>query len=193
MTLGQNASEFAIGHEFRSGNRVHQFAIVGWRRWPRIQRPRVREDGHQAFKPMRPGSQIGTPRLAVLMKHDPVGNTSSTSGSAKLALVLNFERTLHGYLDRAGSTPIFLQEFMEEWIIDQYLRTRDDFGLKNPGIGTFSGRTRYLPSPESMPAPIPIARLSAVRFVVPSPPSVSGYARKYPNIGTIGGSWEQVG
>jgi len=51
---------------------------------------------------------------------------------AKLALVLDFDRTLHGLSDRAGTTPLFIQRIHGEWIIDQYLRTLDEFGLKKP-------------------------------------------------------------
>jgi len=36
------------------------------------------------------------------------------------------------YLTALDQRPYSFKEFMEEWIIDQFLRTLDEFGLKKP-------------------------------------------------------------
>jgi len=60
-----------------------------------------------------------------------------TSVLAKLRLFSILTGLSTDYLTRLDQRPYSFKEFMEEWIIDQYLRTLDEFGLKKPGIGTF--------------------------------------------------------
>jgi toluene monooxygenase system protein A len=79
-------------------------------------------------------AQIGHPVLAEVMKHD--------AEYAQYLVDKWFWRNWHIFSILTGVTmdyftapdqrPTSFKEFMEEWIVDQYLRTLDEFGLKKP-------------------------------------------------------------
>jgi len=95
---------------------------------------------------------------------------------------------------RAGLIPpISFKEFLEEWIIDQYLRTLDEFALRNPGIwDIFQDELISKPS-HDLCHRLYLSRDSLVDFAVPGvPPSVSGYARNIPKYwDDMEAVWEQ--
>ncbi len=79
-------------------------------------------------------AQIGHPVLALVMKHDP--------DYAQYLVDKWFWRNWHlfsimtgvsmDYLTAADRRSNSFKEFMEEWIVDQFFRTLDEFGLKKP-------------------------------------------------------------
>jgi toluene monooxygenase system protein A len=79
-------------------------------------------------------AQIGHPVLATVMKHDPE--------YAQYLVDKWFWRNWHLFSILTGFTMDYMaaiegrqnsfKEFMEEWIIDQFLRTLSEFGLKKP-------------------------------------------------------------
>jgi hypothetical protein len=86
-------------------------------------------------------AQIGHPVVATVMKRDPE--------YVQYLVDKWLWRILTGlstdYLTALDQRPYSFKEFMEEWIIDQFLRTLDEFGLKKPVVlGPSQGRTRHL-------------------------------------------------
>jgi toluene monooxygenase system protein A len=79
-------------------------------------------------------AQIGHPVLALVMKHDP--------DYAQYLIDKEFWRNWHlfsiltgvsmDYLTAADQRSGSFKEFMEEWIVDQFFHTLDEFGLKKP-------------------------------------------------------------
>jgi toluene monooxygenase system protein A len=79
-------------------------------------------------------AQIGHPVLALVMKHDP--------DYAQYLVDKWFWRNWHLFSILTGISMDYLtagdqrtgsfKEFMEEWIVDQFFRTLDEFGLKKP-------------------------------------------------------------
>src|ERR1700726_524794 len=79
-------------------------------------------------------AQIGHPVLALVMKHDP--------DYAQYLVDKWFWRNWHlfsiltgvsmDYLTASDQRSGSFKEFMEEWIVDQFFRTLDEFGLKKP-------------------------------------------------------------
>lgn len=79
-------------------------------------------------------AQIGPPVLALVMKHDP--------DYAQYLVDKWFWRNWHmfsiltgvsmDYLTGADQRSASFKEFMEEWIVDQFFRPLDEFGLKKP-------------------------------------------------------------
>jgi len=128
-------------HEFvGSGNRFTNLQFVGLASL-------ARESSDHMFERMVTSiqtdearhAQIGHPVLSVLMKHDPDYVQYLLDKwfwrSWRLFSILTGLST--DYLTALDQRPYSFKEFMEEWIIDQYLRTLDEFGLKKPWYWTF--------------------------------------------------------
>ncbi|HEX3426988.1 MAG TPA: toluene monooxygenase [Acidimicrobiales bacterium] len=79
-------------------------------------------------------SQQGGPTLEILMKHDPVRAQWTIDKtfwiSARLFSILTGPAM--DYYTPLEHRKQSYKEFMEEWIIDQFIRTLQDYGLKKP-------------------------------------------------------------
>ena len=135
LILGQNAIEFHIATNvvFETGFTNLQFVGLA---------SLARESSDHMFERMVTSiqtdearhAQVGHPVLAMVMKHDPQ--------YAQYLVDKWFWRNwrmfsiLTGlsidYLTAPDQRPYSFKEFMEEWIIDQFLRTLDEFGLEKP-------------------------------------------------------------
>jgi toluene monooxygenase system protein A len=79
-------------------------------------------------------AQIGPAVLAVIVKHDPeyaqrLLDKWFWRSWLLFAIVTGFSMD---YLTPLEQRPCSFKEFMEEWIIDQYLRSLEEFGMKKP-------------------------------------------------------------
>jgi len=89
------------------------------------------------------------------------------------------------YLTALEQRPYSFKEFMEEWIIDQYLRTLDEFGLKKPWYWDIFEDELDIYHHMIYASAYTYRATLWFNFVLPSPASGSGCARNIPNIGTI--------
>jgi len=135
LTLGQNAIEFHIATNVVLETGFTNLQFVGLASL-------AREAGDYLFEKMVTSiqtdearhAQIGYPVLALVVKHDPE--------YAQYLIDKWFWRNWHmfsiltgvtmDYLTNAGQRSSSFKEFMEEWIVDQFFRTLDEFGLKKP-------------------------------------------------------------
>jgi len=101
------------------------------------------------------------------------------------------------YLTALDQRPYSFKEFMEEWIIDQYLRTLDDLALRNPGIGEIFQDELDIYHHMIYASAYTYRATLWFDFVVPSPAERKWLRQKYPKYGTIwrpfGSRWLNVG
>src|SRR6201987_1984677 len=136
LTLGQNAIEFHIATNIilETGFTTLQFVGLA---------SLAHEAGDYLFEKMVTSiqtdearhAQIGHPVLAMVMKQDPE--------YAQYLVDKWFWRSWHlfcimtgdsrDYLTALGQRPYSFKEFVEEWIIDQFVQTLNQFGLSKPG------------------------------------------------------------
>ena len=135
LTIGQNAIEFHIATNVVLETGFTNLQFVGLASL-------AHEASDRAFEKMVTSiqtdearhAQIGHPVLATVMKHDP--------DYAQYLIDKWFWRNWHLFSILTGVTMDYMasvehrqnsfKEFMEEWIVDQFLRTLDEFGLKKP-------------------------------------------------------------
>src|SRR5436190_215917 len=135
LTIGQNAIEFHIATNVVLETGFTNLQFVGLASL-------AHEASDHSFEKMVTSiqtdearhAQIGHPVLATVMKHDPE--------YGQYLVDKWFWRNWHLFAILTGITMDYLaavdrrqnsfKEFMEEWIMDQYLRTLDEFGLKKP-------------------------------------------------------------
>ena len=135
LTVGQNAIEFHIATNFVLETGFTNLQFVGLASL-------AHESTDHMFERMVTSiqtdearhAQIGHPVLATVMKHDPQYAQYLLDKwfwrSWRLFSILTGFST--DYLTALDQRPYSFKEFMEEWIIDQFLRTLDEFGLKKP-------------------------------------------------------------
>jgi toluene monooxygenase system protein A len=135
LTLGQNAIEFHIATNVILETGFTNLQFLGLASL-------AHEAGDYLFEKMVTSiqtdearhAQIGHPVFALVMKHDP--------DYAQYLVDKWFWRNWHlfsivtgvsmDYLTSAGQRSGCFKEFMEEWIVDQFFRTLDEFGLEKP-------------------------------------------------------------
>jgi toluene monooxygenase system protein A len=135
LTLGQSAIEFHIATNVILETGLINLRFVGLASL-------AHEAGDYLFEKMVTSiradearhAQIGHPLLALVMKHDP--------DYAQYLIDKEFWRNWHlfsiltgvsmDYLTAADQRSGSFKEFMDEWIIDKFFRTLDEFGLKKP-------------------------------------------------------------
>ena len=135
LTVGQNAIEFHIATNVVLETGFTNLQFVGLASL-------AHEASDHSFEKMVTSiqtdearhAQIGHPVLATVMKRDPE--------YAQYLVDKWFWRNWHLFSILTGVTMDYMasvdrrqnsfKEFMEEWIIDQFLRTLDEFGLKKP-------------------------------------------------------------
>jgi toluene monooxygenase system protein A len=135
LTLGQNAIEFHIATNcvFETGFTNLQF--VGLASLAHGAKDHLFEKMVTSIQTDEARhAQIGPPVLAKVMKHDP--------DYAQYLMDKWFWRNWRMFSILTGVSMDYLtameqrtysfKEFMEEWILDQFLRTLDEFGLKRP-------------------------------------------------------------
>jgi len=135
LTLGQNAIEFQIATNIVLETGFTNLQFVGLASL-------AHGAGDYMFEKMVTSiqtdearhAQIGHPVLGLVMRHDPE--------YAQYLIDKWFWRNWHLFSFLTGVTMDYLttgeqrsasfKEFMEEWIVDQFFRTLDEFGLKRP-------------------------------------------------------------
>jgi toluene monooxygenase system protein A len=135
LTLGQNAIEFQIATNIVLETGFTNLQFVGLASL-------AHGAGDYMFEKMVTSiqtdearhAQIGHPVLELVMRHDPE--------YAQYLIDKWFWRNWHLFSFLTGVTMDYMaageqrsasfKEFMEEWIVDQFFRTLDEFGLKRP-------------------------------------------------------------
>jgi toluene monooxygenase system protein A len=133
-------------------------------------------------------AQIGAPVLATVLAHDPE--------YAQYLLDKWFWRSWHLFAVVTGFSMDYLtplaqrkqsfKEFMEEWVLDQYLRSLEELGLKRPWYWELF--TEALDSYHHMVYASAYTYRASVwfNFVLPSPEERTWLRQKYPRF------WEQL-
>lgn len=135
LLLASNPIEFAIGTNFvfETGFTNVQFVGlaalahgVGDRLFERMVTSIQSDEARHA--------QIGRSVLAIVMKHDPAYGQALLDkwfwrSWLLFAVITGFSMD---YLTPLSKRTQSFKEFMEEWIIDQFVRSLDEFGLKKP-------------------------------------------------------------
>jgi len=183
LLLAANPIEFAIGTNFvfETGFTNLQFVglsslshLVGDRMFEKMITSIQTDEARHA--------QIGRPVLATVLKHDPE--------YAQYLLDKWFWRSwlffsvLTGfsmdYLTPLAQRPCSFKEFMEEWIVKQYLGTLEEFGMKKPWYWDIF--LKSLDSYHHMVYASAYTHRATVWFdmVVPGPEERAWLRRKYP-------------
>ena len=159
-------------------------------------RPHVRDDGQQHPDRRSPARPDRSPRAR--HRHAARSGVCAVPAGqmvlAQLAAVCYPDRFLHGLSDPAGATPLCsFKEFMEEWIIDQFLRTLDEFGLKKPWYWDyFPGRAGDLPS-HGLRQCLYLSRHALVQFGGAQPGGADLAAPEVSEVlGPVEPVWEQI-
>ena len=154
-------------------------------------RPDVREDGAAASRPTRRATRRSArPVLATLVEHDRAyaQYLRRQVVLAQLAAVRGRDRLQHGlpHAARAAARASF-KEFMEEWVLEQFLRSLDELGLEAPVVlGHLPRGARPLP-PHGLRERLHLPRDGLVRLRrARAPTSAPGCAR------SIRASWRRV-
>jgi toluene monooxygenase system protein A len=140
-------------------------------------------------------AQIGHPVLAEVMKHDPE--------YAQYLVDKWFWRNWHIFSILTGVTmdyftapdqrPTSFKEFMEEWIVDQYLRTLDEFGLKKPWYWDLFLDELEIYHHMIYASAYTYRAALWFNFVMPSPADRQWLRRKYPKYwDDMDAIWERV-
>jgi len=196
LFVGQNAIEFHIATNFVFETGFTNLQFVGLAAM-------AAKAGDHMFEKMVTSiqtdearhAQIGHPVLATVMKHEPE--------YAQYLLDKWFWRSwlpisiLTGvsmdYLTPLEQRSYSFKEFMEEWIIDQFLRTLDEFGLRKPWYwDTFLDELEIYHHMVYASAYTYRATLW-FNFVVPSPAERKWLRQKYPKYwDSMEAVWEQI-
>lgn len=196
LLLASNAIEFAIATNFVLETGFTNVQFVGLSALARNAGDRMFEKMVQSIQSDEARhSQIGAPVLEIVAKHDPQ--------YAQYLLDKWFWRSWHLFAIVTGFsmdyfTPLkartaSFKEFMEEWVIDQYLRTLEEFGLAKPWY--WEHFLDYLDSYHHMVYASAYTYRSSVwfDFVLPGPEERKWLRRKYPkywdDFDTV---WEQI-
>jgi toluene monooxygenase system protein A len=140
-------------------------------------------------------AQIGHAVLATVMKHDPE--------YAQYLVDKWFWRNWHlfailtgismDYLAAGGQRQNSFQEFMEEWIVDQFLRTLDEFGLKKPWYWDILQDELQIYHHMIYASAYTYRATLWFDFVIPSPSDRKWLRRKYPKYwDDIEAVWERI-
>jgi len=196
LTLGQNAIEFAIGANFVLETGFTNLQFVGLASL-------ARESSDHMFERMVTSiqtdearhAQIGHPVLAVVMKHDPEYVQYLLDKwfwrSWRLFSILTGLST--DYLTALEQRPYSFKEFMEEWIIDQFLRTLDEFGLKKPWYWDIFEDELDIYHHMIYASAYTYRATLWFNFVLPSPAERKWLRQKYPKYwDDMDAVWEQV-
>lgn len=127
-------------------------------------------------------AQIGHPVLATVMKHDPE--------YAQYLVDKWFWRNWHLFSILTGFTMDYMaaiegrqysfKEFMEEWIIDQFLRTLSEFGLKKPWYWDILLEELEIYHHMVYAAAYTYRSTLWANFIIPSPADRKWLRQKYP-------------
>jgi toluene monooxygenase system protein A len=133
-------------------------------------------------------AQIGAPALAKVLEHDPTYAQYLLDkwfwrSWLLFAVVTGFSMD---YLTPLESRTLSFKEFMEEWVIDQYLRSLDELGLERPWY--WDHFTEALDRYHHMVYASAYTYRASVWFdlVVPGPDERAWLRAKYP------GSWDDL-
>jgi toluene monooxygenase system protein A len=196
LTLGQNAIEFHIATNFILETAFTNLQFVGLASL-------AHEAGDHLFEKMVTSiqtdearhAQIGHPVLAEVMKHD--------AEYAQYLVDKWFWRNWHIFSILTGVTmdyftapdqrPTSFKEFMEEWIVDQYLRTLDEFGLKKPWYWDLFLDELEIYHHMIYASAYTYRATLWFNFVMPSPTDRQWLRRKYPKYwDDLDAIWERV-
>jgi toluene monooxygenase system protein A len=189
LLLGSNAIEFAVATNmvFETGFTNLQFVGlaslahgVGDRMFEKMVSSIQSDEARH--------SQIGGPVLATVVEHDPeyaqyLLDKWFWRSWMLFAVVTGFSMD---YLTPLANRTASFKEFLEEWVLDQYLRTLEDYGLKRPWYwDTF---LRSVDHYHHMVYASAYTYRSSVwfNFVVPGPEERAWLRSKYPQ------SWDQL-
>ena len=140
-------------------------------------------------------AQIGHPVLATVMKHDPE--------YAQYLIDKWFWRNWHLFSIVTGFTMDYMaavegrqtsfKEFMEEWIIDQFLRTLSEFGLKRPWYWETLLEELEIYHHMVYAAAYTYRSTLWFNFIIPSPADRKWLRQKYPKYwDDIEAVWERI-
>jgi toluene monooxygenase system protein A len=140
-------------------------------------------------------AQIGHPVLATVMKHDPE--------YAQYLVDKWFWRNWHLFSIVTGFTTDYMaavegrqtsfKEFMEEWIIDQFLRTLSEFGLKKPWYWDILLEELEIYHHMVYAAAYTYRSTLWFNFIIPSPADRKWLRQKYPKYwDDIEAVWERI-
>lgn len=135
LTLGQNAIEFHIATNFILETGFTNLQFVGLASLAHNANDRIFEKMVTSIQTDEARhAQIGHPILTTVMKHDPEYAQYLVDKwfwrNWRLFSIIT--GTSMDYLTDLEQRPSSFKEFTEEWIIDQFLRTLEEFGLKKP-------------------------------------------------------------
>jgi toluene monooxygenase system protein A len=135
LLLGSNAIEFAIATNFVFETGFTNLQFVGLASLAHGVGDRMFEKMVTSIQTDEARhSQIGHPVLAEVVKHDPAYAQRLLDkwfwrSWLLFAVVTGFSMDYFTPVERRTQS---FKEFMEEWVLDQYLRSLDEFGLKRP-------------------------------------------------------------
>lgn len=135
LLLGSNAIEFAIATNFVFETGFTNLQFIGLSSL-------AHDTGDRMFEKMLSSiqsdearhAQIGPPVLAVIAKHDPVYAQALLDkwlwrSFLLFAIVTGFSMD---YLTPLAHRRASFKEFVEEWVLDQYVRSLERYGLEKP-------------------------------------------------------------
>jgi toluene monooxygenase system protein A len=135
LLLGNDPVEFAVSTNFVFETGFTNLQFIGLASMAREAGDRMFEKMIQSIQTDEARhAQIGPPVLATLVQHDPARAQYLVDKWfwrtwLFFAVVTGFHMDYLTPLDRR---PQSFREFMEEWILDQFLRTLGEYGLKKP-------------------------------------------------------------